>query len=172
MYLSAQDLHIWDDKSINVLETRLEADNALHSVPPQGCLGTNVTFFKNTAKSGGDKVYLADATAANSLFNDGTEQASPTRPAPLAIQQGRSQCSQQDVNKANSTLKIAGPPCGLVLWSPAAGTLLPYVNNGSGLPTINATVVDCWCSRVQQIPGEEYCYCNIVQALPEDPVGS
>jgi hypothetical protein len=135
-------------------------------------LGTNVTFVKNTAKSGGDNAYLADAAAANSWLENSTEQANPTRPAPSAILQGSGQCTQQDLNKADSTRKIAGPPCGLVLWSPAAGTQLPYVNNGSGLPTINATVVDCWCSRVHQIPGEEECHFHLVQALPEHPVGS
>jgi hypothetical protein len=117
-------------------------------------MGPNVTFVNNTAKSGGDKAYLADAPAAHSLFENSTKQATRTSPAPTAILQGSGRCTRQNVNKAGSALRVAGPPCALVLWSPAGGTLVPYVNNGSGLPTINATVVDCWCSTVQQIPGE------------------
>lgn len=120
----------------------------------QGCIGANITFINNTARSGGDNAYLADAAAADALSNRGTGRAGPTTSGPKPAPQGGGQCTRQELNTAGSTLRVAGPPCALVLWSPAAGTLLPYVNNGSGLPTINATVVDCWCSTVQQIPGK------------------
>lgn len=112
-----------------------------------------MTFSDNTATSGGDAAYLADAAAADSLpLADG--QAHHSTAAPKASPRDRLRCTRLNLNKTGSMLRVAGPPCALVLWSPAAGTLLPYVNNGSGLPVINATVVDCWCSTVQQIPGE------------------
>lgn len=117
-------------------------------------MGDNVTFTDNRAASGGATAYLADAAAADGIATDSPEWAGHTRLSPKAIQHGRLQCSRQDLNKIGSTLGVSGPPCALVVWSPAAGTLLPYVNNGSGLPTINATVVDCWCSTVQQLPGK------------------
>jgi hypothetical protein len=117
-------------------------------------MGDNVTFTDNMAASGGATAYLADAAAADGIANDSPERAGHTRVSPKTIQHRRLQCRRQDLNKTGSSLRVSGPPCALVLWSPAAGTLLPYVNNGSGLPTINATVVDCWCSTVQQLPGK------------------
>lgn len=117
-------------------------------------MGDNVTFTDNMAASGGATAYLADAAAADSIANDSPARAGQTRSSSKTVQNGRLQCSRQNLNKTGSTLRVSGPPCALVLWSPAAGTLLPYVNNGSGLPTINATVVDCWCSTVQLLPGK------------------
>jgi len=123
----------------------------------QECIGGNTTFTNNMASAGGSIAYIVDAAAAG-LFSttptNNTRGPSFHRSIPTAVQEGSLQCTRLNLNRTGSTLGVAGPPCALVLWSPAAGTMLPYVNNGSGLPTINATVVDCWCSTIQQLPGE------------------
>jgi hypothetical protein len=108
------------------------------------CIGVNVSMADNTAAAGENDAYLADSPAVSSLRDDSGTQ-------PLYLRQGN--CTRRDLNTTTST-STTGPPCALQLWSPAGGTLLPYVNNGSGLPTINATVVDCWCTTVRQVPCE------------------
>lgn len=118
----------------------------------QGCLGANVTLSDNTAAAGGSDIYLADAAAINAtLYAQAGRMARGAQP-PKLIPDSSRQCSRQDLNTSATTV-AAGPPCALVLWSPASGIMLPYVNNGSGLPTINASVVDCWCGTVRQLPG-------------------
>jgi hypothetical protein len=125
----------------------------------QDCIGSNITMSNNSAASGGANIYIADAaTDTQMLPADSAGEAiaagGGTSTAPVVIQQGTAQCSRQDLNKTGNDLRVAGPPCAIALWTPAASTVLPYVNNGSGLPTIRATVVDCWCSTVQHIPGK------------------